>query len=582
MNTEILDERQRQALKPAIELIEAGPGAGKTRTVIERMKHSKSKPEKAVALISFTNVAADEAKRRCTREMLAFPHHVGTLDAFLHRYLVTPWFVHLKGKAPTYLMGWDELADNVVHLSKLPGQGFRLSAFKLGADGDVAIPENIRSSDRDYFRSASAAGRSKELEKRGRDIIHRLMRNGVLDSNAARLLALHILEDEDSTVAKRLASRFGEIIIDEFQDCSDIEVRIVRALKARGIHVVAVADPDQAIYEFRDASPESYGNFREEIPIKNIVFLEQNYRSTPAICAFVSAIRSVGTGKIIANNSDDSRKIVVVGGDVNRQRAVFREQLVLHGIAEGESMILAHKRKTAREIAGGHVPDSRMETITSKTFLILRSLMEFSDAMTAKARNEAISRSERTVLSLLSWPVDQKKLPVAEKMEIADINRSDIVIFMRELKQRSLVWQDSDEATDVIRNSVSRHFATKGPTILSVNRSLVKLRSAHWHHWEKWAHTANETGGRAQLPSAHIHSVKGQEFRAVMLGVGRPHGGTGFWELDRDGASDEALRVLYVGASRAEELLVLACKASEVSSVSEFLCETAVPFTVVQ
>lgn len=571
---------QRKALEPSIELIEAGPGAGKTRTVIERMKQRQSELEKAVALISFTNIAADEAKRRCTRDMLAFPDYVGTLDAFLHRYLVTPSFVLAKGEAPTYLMSWNDLPnEGLVRLREVPGQGMRLGTFKLDVDGNVRIPANTHYSERGYLKSVSQAGHYNKLLRRGHDVIQRLIQNGILDSDAARLEALRILEDDKNTVANRLASRFGEIIIDEFQDCSEIEVRIVRALKKRGIHVVAVADPDQAIYEFRDASPESYGNFRDELPLETILVLENNYRSTPAICVFVSSLRSIGTGRITSSNLTDQGKIVVVGGTANRQREIFREQLVLNGIAEEESITLAHRRRLARRIAGEDLPTQNIEKVTSKTFLILRSIMELTQAKTAKARRDAILRSERTVLALFSWSDNEKRLPPAHQLELADIKRSDIVVFLLELQRDSLNWKDAFEATEAIRNGTTLHFSLKGPTIRSVKQSLVKLKPEHWTHWAQWTDRTKVSIFEATLPNSHIHGVKGQEFRAVMLCAEKPRGGQGFWEMNRED-SEEALRVLYVGASRAEELLVLACKPGEISNISEYLRQSEVPFTV--
>src|SRR5699024_5889225 len=145
---------------------------------------------------------------------------------------------------------------------------------KLNVDGSVTLPDTPPYQDRAYVEAVVQAGQSESLIKRAGSIIQGLINRGIFDSDVARLAALCILEDGDSAVAKRLATRFGEIIIDEFQDCSETEVRIVRALKKRGIHVVAVADPDQAIYEFRDASPEHYRNFRDEIPAEAIIDLE--------------------------------------------------------------------------------------------------------------------------------------------------------------------------------------------------------------------------------------------------------------------------------------------------------------------
>ena len=56
--------------------------------------------------------------------------------------------------------------------------------------------------------------------------------------------------------------RFQELIVDEFQDCDETEYHLLARLKHAGIHVVVVADPDQAIYEFRQTSTGLYEAFR--------------------------------------------------------------------------------------------------------------------------------------------------------------------------------------------------------------------------------------------------------------------------------------------------------------------------------
>ena len=576
---EILDCWQTKALDPPIELIEAGPGAGKTRTVIERLRRRQTTLEKAVALISFTNIAADEAKRRCSRDMLAFPHYVGTLDAFLHRYLVTPSYTLLKGEVPTYLLSWNDLPDVVseFRIKGVSGQGVRLSTFKLDADGSVTLPDTPQYPDRAYIEAVVQASQSERLIERAGNIMQGLINRGIFDSDVARLAALRILEDEDSAVAKRLATRFGEIIIDEFQDCSDTEVRIVRALKKRGIHVVAVADPDQAIYEFRDASPEHYRNFRDEIPAEAMVDLEINYRSTPAISTFVSSLRSIGSGRIRSSQSTAGPEIVVAAGSADQQREIFRDQLVMNEIPEDEAIVLAHRRRSAQVLAGEVIPNQSLANSTSKSFTILRAIIELRDAKTAKARKETITRCERAVMALLDWSDDEKDLPIAHQMEIAGIERADIVAFLLEMQRVGLEWEEADQATESIRQGVAHHFAAKGPKIKSIRRAVAKLRPDHWNYW---ANGQSNQVTKDALLNSHIHGVKGMEYRAVMLSVEKPHRGLAFWDMKCEGGSKEALRVLYVGASRAEELLVLACRHGEKEALTRYLHGADVPFVV--
>ncbi|MEQ1515992.1 MAG: UvrD-helicase domain-containing protein, partial [Usitatibacteraceae bacterium] len=77
--------------------VTACPGAGKTRVMVERARHVLSNPktEKALAFLSFTNAAISELEKRLRNEAVfdtvAFPHFVGTFDAFLWQFVVAPF-----------------------------------------------------------------------------------------------------------------------------------------------------------------------------------------------------------------------------------------------------------------------------------------------------------------------------------------------------------------------------------------------------------------------------------------------------------------------------------------------------------
>lgn len=87
-----LSAEQKSALELNVRLVEACPGAGKTRAIVQRYKLRADTSDRGVALLSFTNAAIDEATARSSDrpDLLRAPHFVGTFDTFLHRYIVTP------------------------------------------------------------------------------------------------------------------------------------------------------------------------------------------------------------------------------------------------------------------------------------------------------------------------------------------------------------------------------------------------------------------------------------------------------------------------------------------------------------
>lgn len=105
-----------------------------------------------------------------------------------------------------------------------------------------------------YFKEVVANDRLNVLLRAANQRLISFVDSGILDSESARYVAYTILEGADGPlILRRLAHRFAEVIVDEFQDCDENEHAIVDLLAGAGINTVVVADPDQAIYEFRGA-----------------------------------------------------------------------------------------------------------------------------------------------------------------------------------------------------------------------------------------------------------------------------------------------------------------------------------------
>lgn len=84
--------------------------------------------------------------------------------------------------------------------------------------------------------------------------------------------------------------RFSEILIDEFQDTSTLQFRLVRLLAGPECHVTAVGDDDQSIYGWRGADFRNIMNFPKTFSPVKIVTLDQNYRSTGNILTAANSV----------------------------------------------------------------------------------------------------------------------------------------------------------------------------------------------------------------------------------------------------------------------------------------------------
>lgn len=250
-----------------VRVVRAAPGSGKTWLVAELIRKELDKwPTRTsgIAALSFTRVGGDEICRAIGHE-LGHPHFVGTIDAFLFRYVIRPhlrrvfnWFAD-----PRILVGewgaehWGYYGPN--RKTKL-GKGINLfGCVWIGEEQGEAIiahkphpAQPLQPLTGKDLCQVNAA--KKEVWKKRGLLTH---------SDAARWASM-ILEHQPlgAVVRAEVIRRFPFLIVDELQDTGHFLGKSIRILledpRARG---VLVGDPDQAIYEFTGARPGLFNTF---------------------------------------------------------------------------------------------------------------------------------------------------------------------------------------------------------------------------------------------------------------------------------------------------------------------------------
>jgi DNA helicase II / ATP-dependent DNA helicase PcrA len=576
MPDDSLNDEQQLALGPGIKLIEAGPGAGKTRTVVARM-NVRSTSAGGIALISFTNAAADEAKRRTAGSEIAHPpNFIGTFDKFLHMFVVTPWHLRTFGTKPDYVDSWDDLGNGLqfVRHGAVPGTGLKLASFSLADSGKLTYPDEAPSADRVYANQLLKAGYSpSDLASHASRIVESLLDKGLYDCDCARLQALEVLRSDESWLTDRLSLRFSEIIVDEFQDCSETELEIIDALTGLGIDVVVVADPDQAIYEFRQASPSVYKRYRQSLDPATIAELTTNYRSTPAICRLVNSLRVIGKSPGRSIHDDDASSIFILVGSPKFQREQQAALLANADIPIHKSLILSHRKKDSALLAGIAVDTSGSD---HRTFRILRLIAILRTSRSTRIRKEEVRKLGITIVELFDWDPAKKILRTSEKKELLQLSDSALGSIASGLTHKSVEWRDAEEARSQIVAYLQEALPSSDVPLKSLRVSLQKLKAEHWAWWN----AALSNAADIVFPASHIHGVKGLEFDAVLLALNastrNPSNVLDDWET---GQSTDALRVLYVGGSRAKKLLSIASPPKSADQLRRILDLHGVPTT---
>ncbi|MNK84335.1 ATP-dependent DNA helicase UvrD1 [compost metagenome] len=127
----------------------------------------------------------------------------------------------------------------------------------------------------------------------------RFKARGELDYQGARLVALERLNSlkSDSPLTRALVARFGEIVVDEAQDCNPDDLLIIQWFRDAGIPVKVICDPHQSIYGFRGGVSKELEDFAETFEEDRRVYLTGNFRSSGNIVSAVSRLKRPEAGR---------------------------------------------------------------------------------------------------------------------------------------------------------------------------------------------------------------------------------------------------------------------------------------------
>lgn len=304
-----LHPKQRDAvLHPGAVVVRAGPGSGKTRTLVARagwVLEAMTPAFRGAACITYTNGAASEVRRRLAalgtrkRELLA----CGTLHAFcLNEVLRT--HAALVGDPP--IRAGSVLGDSA-------SEALLQRCFDEIGIGDVLARYRVPQITK--IRRAIACGEPLDpfdpREVRAAEMYDQLMREaGEIDFEAMVSRAVKMVRDH-APVRDLLQARFPHLIIDEYQDLGGVLHQLVVTLHDRaGITVFAVGDADQTIFEFAGADPQ-YLNALSARPDFRDLELEVNYRSGQRIIRASEAALGVARGRRAAEGARPGQVEVV-------------------------------------------------------------------------------------------------------------------------------------------------------------------------------------------------------------------------------------------------------------------------------
>ena len=546
--------------------VSACPGAGKTYVMTERARHLfRDVPSgRGVAFLSFTHAAVFELEARLRAERLlpipVFPSFVGTFDSFVWQFLVAPFKPNGSNAPP-------QLISDIDNLTVIPFEGARglpLSCF-CRTTGAI-LKEAARSKGFDL-----SPGRERLIRAyttAARNLRTRLRERGKLGFDDARAVALERLKDR--TLAERIGAalhaRFIEVVVDEAQDCNPGDLAVIIWLRRSGLPVKVVCDPNQSIYAFRGGITDHLVAFAGTFLQCQHRSLTGNFRSTPNICKAIAQLRPRSVrGKpddALGSLRDDTTPVRVLSykGKVTRWIGVsFLSVLKDEGVSISSSPIVAATKTTGAAAAGQGAPT----TSDDRLLRLAESVRGFHSASGFDQMEAAIEGAHRVALEVEGRLTEGSyhKYLVDNEIE-ASRWRSSIVAILRDLRYDPEKHCDARGWHKAAKDLLSRKFTVEEGQTISKK--------------VKWNSELEETITIVpddSVSARTIHSVKGKEYPAVcVVATSRTLKGIlDFLETGEPHGLAEEARKIYVAASRAQRLLVIAAPMSQAERLTEHL-----------
>lgn len=381
----MLNERQQEAVEytEGPLLILAGAGAGKTKTIVERIIHiiKNGTEPKQILAITFTNKAAKEMRERILSRM----ESEGMLQNYESagaRYFLTPMIktFHSLGM---YILQEEYLSAGLTKRLTIYDEGDSMSIIKEilereGVDTKMHEPRRVKGTisriksdlvDMEEYRQNAFSPFQKIVARVWPQYEAELKNKKVVDFDDLIVKTLKLLQ-ENAELREKYQNKWKYLHVDEYQDTNTSQYLLCKLLAAQHRNICVVGDVDQNIYSWRGANLKNLMAFEEDFRVSpsptlpnregveaKIILLEQNYRSTKNIIAAANGIikiNKVRKEKNLFTENEEGEAITIYTGYDDRQEATYIakkiKELVESGVSGSEICVLYRANFQSRGI----------------------------------------------------------------------------------------------------------------------------------------------------------------------------------------------------------------------------------------
>jgi len=545
-----LDDEQRAAVLAARGpvCVLAGAGTGKTRTITHRIAHLVGTGHVAagqVLAVTFTQRAAGEMRNRLRGLDAAAQTGSGvgsvqalTFHAAARRQLRYFW--------PRVVGGSWELLDRKfavvaqaaarARIQTSPDDVRDLAGEIEWAKASLITPENYPAAVAQTARDAPLDATRVATVYAGYENLKARAETPLLDFDDLLLHTAAAIEN-DAAVAEEFRDRYRCFIVDEYQDVTPLQQRVLAAWLGQRDDLTVVGDANQTIYSFTGATPRFLLDFPRHFPDATVVRLERDYRSTPQVVSLANRVIASARGRVAGS------RLHLIGQRDPGPEPVFNEYP--DEIAEANAVARSIKKLIDAGTPAAEI--AVLYRINAQSEVYEEALTEASIAFQVRGGEGFFSRQE----------IRQALLALQRAAE-RDVPSDDVPTTVRELLEPlGLTTQPPSgararerwEALDALTELVDDEVALRPELNLAGLVAELRLRA-----------DARHPPVVQGVTLASLHAAKGLEWDAVFL-VGLADGTLPISHALGHGpdsaAVEEERRLLYVGITRARMHLSL-------------------------
>lgn len=287
-------------------LVIAGPGSGKTSTIIEKVNFLlKTNNPQDILMLSFTNKSVEDIKKRLDANIRVMTFHKLAIDILKYNnysyklcspnlldYIIDEQFLSMDKKSTNRLCRYLNIAKFSIHSFEYQSLKKLIKTFIYLFKTNNHNIENLHNMITNY--------QDKYLIK----IILHILRSYEEEKNSNKTLDF---DDLITTATKILKTKynyhhFKYIIVDEFQDTSLIRLYLLKIIyDASKSIITAVGDDAQSIFHFSGCDLKIFLNFKNYFPHSKLIYLKNTYRNSQELINISSAFINKNPNQITKN-----------------------------------------------------------------------------------------------------------------------------------------------------------------------------------------------------------------------------------------------------------------------------------------